>query len=341
IELLCFSLLFASIVAAANDEENPNVEDSFVTHEKKQSKRGTEKNRQDVNANLNSVTNHPSVSFTNLPQFSGGHFAQLGNFFASAATPQVAIAAPALYQPYQLAYTHQPLSYSPAAIAVPYNNQQHIMPISQTNGYQLAAIPHQQVQVSQPYSYVTSAPNEAGKVVANAGHANNAQQHQQQTFTYSTYQHVAAPINLPTTQKFVAFPSYSPAQYQAVNGPSQPSTTASTYTPTDGATSFATFSQQLNQRHHATPTALTPVKVLAQPQQYYVTVPPPPSSSSAGYSSQKITFQPIPAAPSPQAYESPHNANVVVHYGTHLYHPTLAKYANMQIAPSQKIIYSH
>lgn len=77
---------------------------------------------------------------------------------------QVAIASQPLYQPYQLTYTHQPLSYSPAAIAVPYNHQQQIIPIAHANGYQFAAIPHQQVQVSQPYSYVTSAPNEAGKV---------------------------------------------------------------------------------------------------------------------------------------------------------------------------------
>lgn len=35
---------------------------------------------------------------------------------------------------------------------------------------------------------------------------------------FPTYQHVAAPINIPTTQKFVAFPSYSPAQvYIAYN----------------------------------------------------------------------------------------------------------------------------
>lgn len=77
---------------------------------------------------------------------------------------QVAIAPQPLYQPYQLTYTHQPLSYSPAAIAVPYNHQQQIIPIAHANGYQLAAIPHQQVQISQPYSYVTSAPSEAGKV---------------------------------------------------------------------------------------------------------------------------------------------------------------------------------
>lgn len=77
---------------------------------------------------------------------------------------QVAIASQPLYQPYQLTYTHQPLSYSPA-IAVPYNHQQQIIPIAHANGYQLAAIPHQQVQISQPYSYVTSAPSEAGKVI--------------------------------------------------------------------------------------------------------------------------------------------------------------------------------
>lgn len=29
------------------------------------------------------------ATITNLPQFYGGHFAQLGNFFASAAAPQV------------------------------------------------------------------------------------------------------------------------------------------------------------------------------------------------------------------------------------------------------------
>lgn len=50
---------------------------------------------------------------------------------------------------------------------MPYNqHQQQFIPIAQANGYQLAAIPHQQVQVSQPYSYVTSAQSEAGKVVS-------------------------------------------------------------------------------------------------------------------------------------------------------------------------------
>lgn len=33
----------------------------------------------------------PPSTITNLPQFYGGHFAQLGNFFASAAAPQVRI----------------------------------------------------------------------------------------------------------------------------------------------------------------------------------------------------------------------------------------------------------
>lgn len=52
---------------------------------------------------------------------------------------------------------------------MPYNHhhqQQQFIPFAQSNGYQLAAIPHQQVQVqvSQPYSYVTSAPTDAGKV---------------------------------------------------------------------------------------------------------------------------------------------------------------------------------
>lgn len=49
---------------------------------------------------------------------------------------------------------------------MPYNHQQQIIPIAHANGYQFAAIPHQQVQVSQPYSYVTSAPSDAGKVIS-------------------------------------------------------------------------------------------------------------------------------------------------------------------------------
>lgn len=167
---------------------------------------------------------------------------------------QVAIAPQPLYQPYQLTYTHQPLSYSPAAIAVPYNHQQQIIPIAHANGYngyQLAAIPHQQVQISQPYSYVTSATSETGKVICNTNDFHfssdtltqiSRYQHrirhkttmhitnnklsvnflfieESPTIFYNlfylafpTYQHVAAPINIPTTQKFVAFPSYSPAQ---------------------------------------------------------------------------------------------------------------------------------
>lgn len=50
-------------------------------------------------------------------------------------------------------------------------------------------------------------------------------------------------------------------KYKTINGPAQPSATTATHTASDGATSFATFSQQLNQRHHSTPTAITPVKV--------------------------------------------------------------------------------
>ncbi|XP_037038359.1 uncharacterized protein LOC119075892 [Bradysia coprophila] len=390
---VCFAFIIGSIVSASDQPEKSKLQEEFTADPKVQSKRGADDSRQ-VNANLNSGFSPSQSTITNLPQFYGGHFAQLGNFFASAAAPQiyyvkapqsnhagvqyptanalkiayvpapqpqhsvtyataptnskVGTATQPHYQNYQLAYTHQPISYSAAAIAVPYSNNHQQQIVQIPNGYQLAAYSHQPVQISQPYSYVTSAPNEAGKAIVhgpNAAQASVAYHQQPQTFTFPTYQHLAAPINIPTAAKFVAFPTYSPtpSQYKSINAPHasvQPSATAATHSAHDGATSFASFSQQLNQRHHTAPTAIAPVKVLAQPrQQYYVTAPPP--SSQVGYSSQKIAFQPITAAASsPQAYESPHNG--VIHYGTHLYHPVLGKYGIGHVAPaSPKLIYSH
>lgn len=392
---LCYAFIIASIVCAEDVPEKSKVQQEISSDTKVQSKRGADDSRQ-INTNLNSGVGPSQATITNLPQFYGGHFAQLGNFFASAAAPQiyyvkapqsnhagvqyptanslkiayvpapqpqhsvtyataptnskVAVASQPHYQNYQLnqlAYSHQPISYSAAAIAVPYNNNHQQQIIQIPNGYQLAAYSHQPVQISQPYSYVTSAPaHEAAKAIVHgpsAAQTSNAYHSQPQTFTFPTYQHVAAPVNIPTTAKFVAFQSYSPSQYKPVNAPAQPSATVATHGAHDGATSFASFSQQLNQRHHhATPTAITPVKVLAQPhQQYYVTAPPP----SSGYNTQKIAFQPIAAASSsPQAYESPHNVNGVIHYGTHLYHPAIGKYGIGQVAsppPSPKFIYSH
>lgn len=76
----------------------------------------------------------------------------------------------------------------------------------------------------------------------------------------STFTHLEYETEIIFRLSFINFNCF---KYKTINGPAQPSAaTTATHNANDGATSFATFSQQLNQRHHTTPTAITPVKVL-------------------------------------------------------------------------------